>query len=90
MEQVEIDRCPLCHGTWLDSGEFQAILDLKVKMTRPSTSERVANGVMTVADPLVTEVLFQAISHAGEFSKDAAGAIAETVGEILGGLFSSL
>lgn len=88
MDQVEIDRCPVCHGVWLDSGEFQAILDLKIKWTGSSTSERVADGVMTAADPLVTEVLFQAISQAGEFSMEAAGAIAETIGEILGGLLS--
>ena len=25
---VEIDRCPECAGTWLDSGEFETMLDL--------------------------------------------------------------
>ena len=26
-KQVEIDQCPVCHGIWLDAGEFSRIYD---------------------------------------------------------------
>ncbi|MEJ2536593.1 MAG: zf-TFIIB domain-containing protein [Calditrichia bacterium] len=29
--QVELDYCPTCEGTWLDQGELELIIDLKGK-----------------------------------------------------------
>lgn len=86
--KVEIDRCPTCHGVWFDADEFQALLDLKAKFPGPTMTERVGDGVMTAADPIVGEPLIAAIAHAGEVSVEAARVIAEAIGDILGGLFS--
>jgi hypothetical protein len=88
VENVEIDRCPECHGVWLDAGEFQAILDLKVKTPGPTLADGIGEGLGTAADPLLAEALLHVIAQAGEFSKEAAGVIVENIGEVLGGLFS--
>jgi len=45
-EGVEIDHCVVCHGSWLDAGELEQILDLAGITTREAarTLERVADG----------------------------------------------
>ena len=27
--KVELDRCPDCHGVWLDAGEIEAVVDME-------------------------------------------------------------
>ena len=43
LEGVEIDRCVVCHGTWLDAGELEQILTLAdVEPGRVSAALRTA------------------------------------------------
>ncbi len=29
--KIQIDRCPDCHGVWLDAGEIEAVVDLETR-----------------------------------------------------------
>jgi Zn-finger nucleic acid-binding protein len=70
---VEIDRCALCGGVWLDHGELEIILRKKRVSTVVGNALDAGSEVLSTVDPTVL----------GDLAGDALGAVLEFVAEAL-------